>query len=182
MTAALRRLLAAATLMGVLCGCDDGAPKPVPEKAAAAAPAPAASAEPRLAGLALRRLDGGTDPIESFRGKVVVLNIWATWCGPCRREMPGLDRLARSLEPDRFAVLGLSIDENPAVVREYLRQQGIRFAGHFDPRGDLTHQVIDVSAVPKTVVISADGRIVWQAVGERVWDEPGVAAWLRGLI
>lgn len=139
-----------------------------------------------LDGLPMTRLEGGADDLRNFRGKLVVLNVWATWCGPCRREMPGLqalaDSLAKSPDRDQVAVLGLSIDESPALVREYLRRKQLDFARHIDPRGDQAHAAFDVSAVPKTLVIGRDGRILWSADGERDWGDPQVAVWLKSLL
>lgn len=152
----------------LVAGCDD-----TPAKLAAV---------PRLEGLPLERLDGGREAIDDYRGKVVVLNIWATWCGPCRREMPGLEKLAATLDPQRFAVIGLSIDQSPPLVREYLRQNKLSFARHIDRGGDATHAALALEAVPTTLVIAADGRVVWSVAGERDWGDPDVAAWLRGLL
>lgn len=164
-----RRLILALLPLLLLGGCGDET-------------APQRGAGPRIEGLILERLDGGAEAIEDYRGKLVVLNVWATWCPPCRREMPGLEKLARELDPERFAVIGLAIDESPPLVREYLRQKGLTFARHIDRGGNATHQRMDLSAVPTTVVIAPDGRVVWSVAGERDWGDPDVADWLRGLL
>lgn len=165
----LVRLIAVLLTAAALAGCgDEDAPKQ--------------AAGQRLDGLALERLEGGAETIDAYRGKVVVLNVWATWCPPCRREMPGLEKLAGQLDPQRFAVIGLAIDESPPLVREYLRQKGLTFARHIDRGGRTTHQMMDLPAVPTTLVIAPDGRVVWSVAGERDWGDPDVATWLRGLL
>ncbi len=72
---------------------------------------------------------------ELFAGKVVVLNIWATWCPPCRKEMPDLIRLSRILPNDRFMVAALSVDNNPDDVRAFVDEHGIDFPVFVDPGG-----------------------------------------------
>lgn len=164
----LRRFLALVPVLALM-ACDDKM-------------APTATPGPTLTGLPLERLDGGSEAIEDYRGKVVVMNVWATWCGPCRREMPGLEKLAGALDPARFTVVGLAIDDSPALVREYLRQKGLTFARHIDRGGQATHERLDLTAVPTTLVLAPDGRVVWSVAGERDWGDPKVAAWLRGLL
>lgn len=163
-----RRLLALLPMLALAACGDDAAPKAMPG--------------PTLTGLPLEKLDGSREAIEDYRGKLVVMNVWATWCGPCRREMPGLEKLAASLDPERFAVVGLAIDDSPALVREYLRQKGLTFARHIDRGGQATHELMDLNAVPTTVVLAPDGRVVWSVAGERDWGDPAVADWLRGLL
>jgi thiol-disulfide isomerase/thioredoxin len=138
-----------------------------------------AAAEPNpLDGMVFATLDGVREPLEAFRGKTVVLNVWATWCGPCRREMAGLQKLADRLDPARYVVLGLSIDTNPALVREYLRGKDLRFARHIDPDGAISARI---DAVPTTIIISPEGKLLWVEVGERAWGEDNIPKWLEGL-
>lgn len=139
------------------------------------------AAAPPLDGVVLETLDGIREPLQAYRGKMVVLNVWATWCGPCRREMAGLQKLADRLDPSQYAVIGLSIDRNPALVREYLRGKNLRFATHIDATGALTAERWGVSAVPTTIVIGKAGQLLWVEVGERAWDADTVPQWLQGL-
>lgn len=164
-----RRFLTLAA-MGVLVACDDG-------KQTAAKPA-----APPLIGVDLERLDGSPDALENYRGKVVVLNVWATWCPPCRREMPGLQRLSETLDPKSFAVLGVAINDQPAMVREFLRAKKVSFAAHIDRDGSLLSPHFDVSAIPATFVIDRAGRLVWSKAGELAWDDAAVAQWLKEML
>ncbi|MBX9634884.1 MAG: TlpA family protein disulfide reductase [Magnetospirillum sp.] len=129
----------------------------------------------------LETLDGAQDPLKAYHGKMVVLNIWATWCGPCRREMAGLQKLANRLDPSQYAVIGLSIDRNPALVREYLRGKNFTFATHIDATGALTAERWGISAVPTTLVISKTGELLWVEVGERAWGDDNIPQWLQEL-
>ncbi|MGH7064325.1 MAG: TlpA disulfide reductase family protein, partial [Stellaceae bacterium] len=108
----------------------------------------------------LRFADGEGHPLSlgNFRGRSVVLNIWATWCVPCRKEMPALDRLQAAFEKSRLAVLPLSIDrEGAAVVRKFYREVGLTALGiYLDPSGKVSRD-IDASGVPTTLLIDRDG-------------------------
>lgn len=165
---ALTRILALAVIGLSLVACGDDKQE-------------ASSQQKQLDGVVLERLDGGRDPLKAYRGKMVVLNVWATWCGPCRREMAGLQKLADRLDPAEYVVIGLSIDRNPALVREFLRGKNLPFATHIDPTGELTGDRWGISAVPTTIVIGKAGELLWVEVGERAWDADTIPQWLRGL-
>lgn len=164
-----RRFLLALALLGGLAACDE-------RKQAAVAPL-----TPPLTGVVLERLDGSPDALENYRGKLVVLNVWATWCAPCRREMPGLQRLADQLDPKSFAVLGVAVNDSPAMVREFLRAKGVSFAGHVDQSGNVMWENFGVEAIPSTFVIDPAGRVIWTKAGELAWDDPAVVTWLKEL-
>lgn len=124
-------------------------------------------------------LDGGAIPSESFRGKLVVLNIWATWCPPCRREMPDLERLGRSLDPQHFAVIGLSVDEDEHGVREYLNDKGITFARFIDKDLKIARDLLGVGVYPTTILIAPDGTLIGRMVGPRQWESQAMHDLLR---
>lgn len=121
----------------------------------------------------------GADSLASFSGKSVVLNVWATWCAPCRAELPSLQRLSEQLDPQRFAVIGLSVDKDPDFVREFLREVGVNYANYIDSSQHISSGVLGVDSFPQTFVIAPDGTIVEHIVGVRVWDDPQVVAALR---
>ena len=133
----------------------------------------------RLAGLSLTRLDGGVDRLALYAGKTLVLNVWATWCAPCRRELPALQRLSERLDPDLFAVAGLSIDTDPDFVREFLREVGVNYVNYIDVAKDLAGAVIDIESVPQTLVIGPDGALRNRIEGFRDWDDPQIVAQLE---
>jgi len=119
--------------------------------------------------IVMRQLDGGTVPLQQYRGKLVVLNVWATWCEPCRREMPNLQQLSDALDPGRFAVVGLAQDEDDYLVREYLLDQKVHFTSYIDPGGAIATDRLGIKLFPYTLLIGPDGRLIQRIVGPREW-------------
>jgi|AntDeeMinimDraft_5_1070356.scaffolds.fasta_scaffold29589_1 peroxiredoxin len=120
--------------------------------------------------LELTRVDGSTWSLADLRGQVVVLNLWATWCPPCRKEMPALQRLAEALPGDRFKVMGISVDEDRFLVEEYLRRLEIDFDVLVDPTGQVTDPLLAVRAYPETFLIGTDGTLRQRVLGDQEWD------------
>ncbi len=118
--------------------------------------------------------------LDTFRGRAVVLNLWATWCVPCRKEMPSLDRLQARLGGPRFLVLPLSIDhQGMAVVAPFYRELGLTAFGiYLDPTGTAT-SVLGVEGIPTTLLIGTDGREVGRVSGAAEWDSPEMIAGIR---
>ena len=111
---------------------------------------------------------------------MLVLNIWATWCPPCRREIPGLDRLSQTLDPKRFAVIGLSTDDDALLASEFLIQNGITFTNFFDQKGKMSRQ-LGLQVYPETFVIAQDRTLVRRMTGLRDWSSPDMVNMLEGL-
>jgi len=124
---------------------------------------------------------GGSIGLAQYRGKVVFLNFWATWCPPCREEMPGMQRLYERFRDQGFAVLAVSIDADEALVPPFLTEHRLTF-----PVGlDLTMEVADqyrVTALPSTFLLDRKGRIVARALGPRQWDGPDGFAVIEQLL
>ena len=119
--------------------------------------------------LALSSLDRRPIDFANFRGRVLVLNVWATWCKPCRKELPSLQTLAQLLDPKRFAVVLLSVDDDDHVAREYLRDKNIQLETAWDPAGGVVLPLLQIDRFPYTFVVSGAGAIVARIPGERVW-------------
>lgn len=128
--------------------------------------------------LTLNYSEGKALSTQSFQGKLLVLNVWATWCPPCRREMPSLERLSRTLDPKRFAVIGLSTDADANLASEFLLQNGITFANFFDQNGKIARD-LGLQVYPETFLIGPDGRLVERIAGLREWDSPEMMARLE---
>lgn len=131
--------------------------------------------------LQLSTAGGGEWALQDYQGRVLVLNLWATWCPPCRAELPSLQRLQDSLPPDRFAVVGLSIDEDAFMVEEMLRRLEIRFDVVVDPSGKRSAPALRTRALPETFLIRADGVIAERILGEQDWDSPASRARILAL-
>lgn len=109
--------------------------------------------------------------LADFRGRVVLLNVWATWCVPCRKEMPALDRLQAKLGGDDFVVIPLSIDRKGIeAVRGFYREVGVeKLATYLDPSGKGS-RALAVPGVPTTLLIDREGREVARKMGAAEWD------------
>jgi thiol-disulfide isomerase/thioredoxin len=118
--------------------------------------------------------------LADFRGKTVLLNIWATWCPPCRKEMPSLDRLQAELGGPDFEVVALSIDhEGVGVVKSFYQQLGLRALRiYVDAESAATSQ-LGVVGVPTTLLIDREGRELGRKSGPAEWDSPAVVELIR---
>ena len=127
--------------------------------------------------------DGSPLTLEVFRGKVVLLNIWATWCAPCRREMPTLDRLQDNLGGPDFVVVALSIDrEGVAVVKKFYDEIAIKnLKIYVDSTGKAT-RTLKVIGLPTTLLIDGEGREIGRLIGPAEWDTPEMVSFLRKRI
>jgi cytochrome c biogenesis protein CcmG, thiol:disulfide interchange protein DsbE len=129
--------------------------------------------------------------LEQLRGEVVLLNVWATWCGPCREEMPSLERLHRELGPSGLRIIAVSVDAaSGAVDRDgrrggdvaaFAREFGLTFAIWHDPQGGV-QRIYRTTGVPETFVIGRDGVIRKKAIGALEWDGPAQVELLRRLL
>ena len=131
--------------------------------------------------LDLPALDGPPLNLGAYRGRVLVLNVWATWCAPCREEMPSLQRLSERY-PERLAVVGLTVDEDTHLAREFLLKYGIRFANASDPSGAVAEGLLGVVAYPDTFIVGPDGRLVEHVTGGREWDGEEMVSLLDNLL
>jgi len=132
-----------------------------------------------LAVLAIERLDGSVTSTADWRGRPLVLNIWATWCPPCRSEMPSLQRLADRLEAAGVGVVALSVDEDANLVREFVLKYGIRFPVAIAATPGQAISALGAAALPLTLYIDADGRIVERVLGQRDWADEALAREIR---
>ncbi len=126
-------------------------------------------------------LDGGRFRLIDQRGKVVFVNFWATWCPPCREEMPTMERLWRQHQKESFVMLAVSIDADPAGVQPFVTQQGFTFTVGIDPEQRLGN-LFRVQGLPATFVVDRQGRVAAAAVGPRVWDSAPAHALVERLV
>jgi len=129
-------------------------------------------------------LEGKPLSLSALKGKVVLLNLWATWCGICQQEMPSLDRLYGQLKDrDDFAMLAVCIDDegDPSKVAAQIAQGGYHFPVMIDPSGRLG-DTYGLHGVPTTYVIDHSGRIVWSVAGGLDWSSPDVIQALEKML
>jgi thiol-disulfide isomerase/thioredoxin len=118
--------------------------------------------------------DQGHDlTLANFRGRVILLNIWATWCVPCRKEMPTLDRLEGRLGSKDFHVIALSIDRKGIeAIKDFYREVGVqKLTIYLDPSGKGSHDLA-IPGVPATLLINREGGEIARKLGEAEWDSP----------
>jgi peroxiredoxin len=138
---------------------------------------------PRLApDFAVTDLQGRTVRLSALRGKVVLLNLWATWCVPCVEEMPSMERLWASLRGDDFALLAVSQDEEGRrTVEPFVEKMHLSFPIFLDPERQVGDRY-GVWGYPETFVIDRNGYVVERVIGPRNWASPEQVAALRALI
>ncbi|HET7790086.1 MAG TPA: TlpA disulfide reductase family protein [Gemmatimonadales bacterium] len=121
--------------------------------------------------------------LSDYRGRVLLLNIWATWCEPCRIEMPAIERLQQHLGANpAFRILSVSIDaDGPEVVRNYAREMGLTFDILQDRPGTI-RSIYQTTGVPESFVIDRNGTIVKKVIGAAAWDSPVNENLIQGLI
>lgn len=131
----------------------------------------------------LRDLNGNAVSLKSLRGKVVFLNVWATWCGPCREEMPSIESLYNDFKHyPNFVILAVSQDTgDPQEVAAYIAQNGYHFDVLLDPT-NMVGDAYNVSGVPETFIIDRNGRIVAHHMGAFNWSRADFRAALKELI
>ncbi|MBT1446621.1 TlpA family protein disulfide reductase [Shewanella sp. JM162201] len=127
--------------------------------------------------------NGKSADFSQFRGKVVMVNMWATWCPPCVREIPALERLKAKLSPDDFAFLPISIDAGgKAEVDAFLKAQNMAEFGSFFDAPQNLRQVFPLDTIPATFILNREGQLVAFVRSYVDWDDPKAEALLQGLI
>ncbi len=133
-------------------------------------------------GFALPDLDGKMVSLADFKGKVVLLNIWATWCPPCVAEMPSMETLYQELKEEDFEIIAVSIDESGSdVVAPFMKKHKLSFPALTDTQGT-TKNIYQTTGVPESFIIDKDGIIVEKVIGPREWASPDAINYFRNLI
>ncbi len=148
---------------------------------------PAASGAARAPAFTAPTLLGDTVSLTQFRGRVVVLNFWATWCGPCKMEIPALQRLYREMGPRGLAVVAVSEDEDPPGkspvkdIGSFAVTRGMTFPILLDPTGRI-QDLYGVRGIPTTFLLDRDGRVIRQVIGPAAWDSPPYSQQISQLL
>jgi thiol-disulfide isomerase/thioredoxin len=128
-------------------------------------------------------MDGEVKNLSDFRGRVVLVNTWATWCAPCIEEMPSLVGLQKAFGREEFLVLALNSDRGGArVVEPFLKEHGLEsLAVYLDPRGNATRK-LGVKGLPTSILLDAEGRELGRLLGTAKWDSAEAQSLIRAAI
>jgi thiol-disulfide isomerase/thioredoxin len=117
----------------------------------------------------LQGLSGASRKLSEFRGKPMIINVWASWCGPCRQEMGSLERLARSKVGRQLTMIGISTDDYPEAAKGFLQKARTSFSHYIDSQL-LLENMLGADRLPLTVLVDAQGRVVGKYYGAQEWD------------
>jgi thiol-disulfide isomerase/thioredoxin len=109
--------------------------------------------------------------LSELRGKPLIINVWASWCGPCRAEMGSLERLSRRFGGKQFNIIGISTDDDANAAAAFLRQSKITFDNYLD-RNLVLENMLGADSIPLTILIDAQGRVLRKIRGSKEWDSP----------
>lgn len=125
---------------------------------------------------------GDSVTVRDYRGRVVLLNLWATWCPPCEQEMPSMERLYQEMGPQGLEVVAISIDQlTPDAVRQWAEERELSFTVLHDRTGRI-QQVYQTTGMPESFVVDREGVIVKKVIGATEWDHPAQKALFRRLL
>ena len=158
------RILASALLLALLAG------------PAATATGPTAAPD-----FALPAREGGELRLSELKGQVVMINFWATWCGPCRQEMPLLEQIHSKYEPLGFTMLGVNVEPDSAAAQAWLKNIPVSFPILFDRKSEVSSS-FGVEAMPSSVLIDREGRVRHVHRGYKPGDEAVYTDLIRGLV
>ena len=129
----------------------------------------------------LKTLKGGTVSLKDYRGRLIFLNFWATWCGPCRAEMPSMQRLWEEFKEEDFVILAINIQEESKLVSSFMNERGFSFPVLLDEKGKVARSY-GIRGIPTTFFLNPDGEIMGKAVGARDWDSEESFELIRELL
>jgi len=136
---------------------------------------------PEAPDFSLKLLGGDEVKLSDYRGKVVFMNFWATWCGPCRFEMPSMQRLYDSVASDQFEIIAVNLREDEDMVDDFMEELGLTFPVMLDTTG-YVGSVYGVRGIPTTFLLDKQGRLIGRIVGTREWDTPSFEALIKDLM
>lgn len=128
-----------------------------------------------------KSLDGQKVTLSDFRGKVVFLNFWATWCDPCKAEVEDIDTLWEILKDEDFAMMAVDLREDGRKIKSFMKERGIDFPVYLDPRGKIASSY-RIGGIPTTFIINPDGKVIGRAVGPRDWGSEESVEFMRSLM
>ena len=150
-------------------------------KAFNAAGLPVAKTARQAFDFTLPLLDGAEQTLSGLQGQVVFLNFWATWCGPCRVEMPSMEEIYQDLKEQGFTILAVNGREDPGEVSDFMKEYDLTFPVALDKNGTINYRY-GIRAIPATYILDRRGRIVTRMVGSLEWNDPKIVTALKTLL
>lgn len=134
-------------------------------------------------GFSVSRLDGQEVKLADYKGKVVFLNFWATWCAPCKEEMPSMERLYQKMKGKPFEILAVSVDQGDSqpLIQEFLKTTPVSFPIFRDPEQGISKKQYRTTGVPESFIIGKDGKLVKRVIGGYEWDQPQIIEYFEKL-
>lgn len=129
----------------------------------------------------LRKDDGQVVSLADFKGKILVLNFWATWCAPCIEEMPSLNRLAERYAGKGLEIVAISVDEDPDAYRDFLAKNQIQFLTLRDPSRRISEHY-GTFKLPESYIISREGRLLNKIIGAADWTDAQMLSYFEGIL
>lgn len=130
----------------------------------------------------LKDLEGKKVSLADFKGKVILLNFWATWCAPCKAEMPSIENLYKRFKDKGLIVIGVSVDNSETTVRSFVKEKGLTFPILLDKGKEVSFDDYGVIGLPVTFLIDKKGIIVDKVFGERQWDSEEAKEKIKRLL
>jgi thiol-disulfide isomerase/thioredoxin len=118
---------------------------------------------------------GNSKKLSDYRGKPLIINVWASWCGPCRAEMGSLDRLSRRYGGKQFNVIGISTDDDGSAAAAFISKSKISFVNYLDSKVILEN-MLGANTIPLTILVDGKGRVLEKVRGSHEWDSPEIVA------
>jgi peroxiredoxin len=136
--------------------------------------------QPPAAHFQLPDLDGNIHRLQDYRGKPIIINFWASWCPPCRKELPSMNRAWKKIKGE-VAMIAINVGEDEETIKRFMQDYPIDFQVLLD-KNVSSMQMWPINGLPTTFVVSPDGNIYYQAVGEREWDNEELLQKVKYLI
>jgi thiol-disulfide isomerase/thioredoxin len=134
-----------------------------------------------LRDVGMRGLNGRDRRLSEYRGKPLLINVWASWCGPCRAEMGSLERLAWKDESRRFTIIGISTDDSEAAAKGFLTKVNATL-NHFVDRQLELENMLGASRLPLTILVDRNGKVLGKYIGAREWDGADAEKWIDATL
>ncbi len=130
----------------------------------------------------LPSMSGGQLSLKDYRGKVVFINFWATWCATCKVEMPSMEKVYRKFKDQGLEMLTISVDKDQSLIRPFLKEYDLTFPVLLDPKSETAKKAYKTTGVPETFIVNKQGIIVHKAIGPRDWATNDAMAAFKQLV